>query len=289
MFTSSTLTALLLVGAGICARAEGTPLGERAGGAVVGDVLAGGYTDGITVSAENVTQCGYATISWTGAAAPATLEIGKGGYYVGTTSVANLTAGWDNTTQWLVTQPAGTDLIFQIVGADGKTGYVQNIQVGEGEDGCLGNGTVGGNGTATNGSSTASESSTETASSTDAANSTLSAASSDTTTANISSTTSGTTTLPSSAAASASSASQVIVTVGGSASSGAATPASGTTTASSGDSSASLLAANDSTSTAGASTTSAATSGAEAARSFSGAVLAGAAGVALGAVAGLFA
>lgn len=82
-----------------------------------------------------------------------TLEIGQGGYYIGTTSVANLTAGWDNHTEWLVNQPEGVDLIFQVVDSSGKTGYVQNIKVGAGDSDCLEN-------SASNSSLTASSGST---------------------------------------------------------------------------------------------------------------------------------
>ncbi|WVN86759.1 uncharacterized protein L203_101931 [Cryptococcus depauperatus CBS 7841] len=107
----------------------------------VGEVLAGGYTNGISVYANNVTQCGYANVTWIGATPPVTLEIGQGGYYVGTTSIANLSAGWDSHTNWLVNQPAGVHLMFQIVDAQGKKGYVQNIKVEDGDSSCMRNNT----------------------------------------------------------------------------------------------------------------------------------------------------
>ncbi|ODN98438.1 hypothetical protein L198_03682 [Cryptococcus wingfieldii CBS 7118] len=107
--------------------------------AIAGDSLGNSYagapTDGISVYAENVSQCGTANISWTGANPPVTLEIAEGGYYIGRTSVANLTTGRnDYSTEWLVDVAAGQSLIFQVVDADGKTGYVQNINVRDSDD-----------------------------------------------------------------------------------------------------------------------------------------------------------
>ncbi|OXG31563.1 hypothetical protein J008_01233 [Cryptococcus neoformans] len=134
---SSLLVALFLAVSDMAHKAQAAP--QPAGH--VGEVLAGGFNDGITVYADGVVQCGYANISWTGASPPATLQIGRGGYYIGTTSVANLTSGWNNYTEWLVTQPAGVDLIFQVVDLSGKTGYVQNIMVGAGDSDCLENST----------------------------------------------------------------------------------------------------------------------------------------------------
>ncbi|ODO10833.1 hypothetical protein I350_01432 [Cryptococcus amylolentus CBS 6273] len=101
----------------------------------LGNIYAGAPTDGISVYAENVSQCGTANISWTGANPPVTLEIAEGGYYIGRTSVANLTTGTnDYSTEWLVDVAAGQSLIFQVVDADGKTGYVQNINVTDSDD-----------------------------------------------------------------------------------------------------------------------------------------------------------
>ncbi|TYJ56691.1 hypothetical protein B9479_002622 [Cryptococcus floricola] len=101
----------------------------------LGNIYAGAPTDGISVYAEDVSQCGTANISWTGANPPVTLEIAEGGYYIGRTSVANLTTGRnDYSTEWLVDVAAGQSLIFQVVDADGKTGYVQNINVTDSDD-----------------------------------------------------------------------------------------------------------------------------------------------------------
>lgn len=88
-----------------------------------------------------------------------TVEIGRGGYYIGTTSIANITAEWDNHTEWLVSQQEGVDLIFQVVDASGKTGYVQNVKVGAGDSNCLEN-------SASNSSLTASSGSTGSATAT---------------------------------------------------------------------------------------------------------------------------
>ncbi|KIR59937.1 hypothetical protein I314_04372 [Cryptococcus bacillisporus CA1873] len=136
-------------------RAQAAP--QPAG--LVGDILAGSFNDGITVTAHDVVQCGYANISWTGASPPVTVEIGRGGYYIGTTSIANITAEWDNHTEWLVSQQEGVDLIFQVVDASGKTGYVQNVKVGAGDSNCLEN-------SASNSSLTASSGSTGSATAT---------------------------------------------------------------------------------------------------------------------------
>lgn len=146
---SSLLVALFFTVFDMAHKAQAVP--QPAG--QVGEILAGSFNDGITVYANGVVQCGYSNISWTGASPPVTLEIGQGGYYIGTTSVANLTAGWDNHTEWLVNQPEGVDLIFQVVDSSGKTGYVQNIKVGAGDSDCLEN-------SASNSSLTASSGST---------------------------------------------------------------------------------------------------------------------------------
>ncbi|KJE05379.1 hypothetical protein I311_01058 [Cryptococcus gattii NT-10] len=132
---SSLIVALFLAIFDMADRAQAAP--QPAG--LVGDILAGSFNDGITVTANDVVQCGYANISWTGASPPVTVEIGQGGYYIGTTSIANITVEGDNHTEWMVTQQEGVDLIFQVVDASGKTGYVQNIKVGAGDSNCLEN------------------------------------------------------------------------------------------------------------------------------------------------------
>ena len=113
----------------------------------------------ITVSASNIIQCADATISWTGTAVrtrllpfpaillmrdllgqpPVTLMIGIGGYYVGTTPLSTIPSLFNSQYSWTVTQPAGTDLIFQVTDANGEVGYAQNYQVGGSDDAsCLG-------------------------------------------------------------------------------------------------------------------------------------------------------
>ncbi|KGB75738.1 hypothetical protein CNBG_1576 [Cryptococcus deuterogattii R265] len=156
---SSLIVTLFLAIFDMAERAQAAP--QPAG--LIGDILAGSFNDGITVTANDVVQCGYANISWTGASPPVTVEIGQGGYYIGTTSIANITVGWDNHTEWLVTQQEGVDLIFQVVDALGKTGYVQNVKVGAGDSNCLENSTSNSSLTASSGST---GSATATASST---------------------------------------------------------------------------------------------------------------------------
>lgn len=120
----SLIVALFLAIFDMADRAQAAP--QPAG--LVGDILAGSFNDGITVTANGVVQCGYANISWTGASLPVTVEIGQGGYYIGTTPIANITVEGDNHTEWMVTQQEGVDLIFQVVDASGKTGTLPLIQ-----------------------------------------------------------------------------------------------------------------------------------------------------------------
>ncbi|GFZ45671.1 hypothetical protein JCM24511_03399 [Saitozyma sp. JCM 24511] len=110
---------------------------RRAGGSV-GNVLAGAPITNITVTPSNVVQCSTASISWTGAADPVDLSIGIGGFYVGTTWITTLSSISGGSATWLVDQPAGEDLIFEIKDANGQVGYTQNVQVASsGDSSCL--------------------------------------------------------------------------------------------------------------------------------------------------------
>ncbi|WVQ71793.1 hypothetical protein IAR50_001335 [Cryptococcus sp. DSM 104548] len=224
----------------------------------VGNVYAGAPTDGITVYAEDVSQCGVANISWTGANPPVTVEIAEGGYYIGRTSVANLTTGAnDYFTEWLVDVAAGQSLIFQVVDADGNTGYVQNINVTESDDAsCVkfgasnGTSSAASNGTSEGVSASGSESATESAST--AYSSSYSEPSSATSSASESIASSSE---PESSSAWSSSASRSSTSASAASSSSAspsstsAQAAASTSTSSSGSSSSGVVAVNDSSST----------------------------------------
>ncbi|RSH94019.1 hypothetical protein EHS25_006673 [Saitozyma podzolica] len=113
---------------------------RRAGGSV-GNVLAGAPITNITVTPSNVVQCSTASISWTGATDPVDLSIGVGGFYVGTTWITTLSSISGGSATWLVDQPSGEDLIFEIKDANGQVGYTQNVQVASsGDSSCLSSG-----------------------------------------------------------------------------------------------------------------------------------------------------
>ncbi|WRT67257.1 uncharacterized protein IL334_004224 [Kwoniella shivajii] len=117
----------------LVALGDARTLGDRAGGKI-GDVLAGGYVNNITVQADNVVQCSQATISWTGTTGSVSLSIGQGGYYVGSTPIQNIDSISSGSYDWEVDQPSGEDLIFQVTDSSGQTGYIQNIKVGGSTD-----------------------------------------------------------------------------------------------------------------------------------------------------------
>ena len=84
------------------------------------------------------------------------VSIGTGGYYVGIDWLTNLTPISDSSTIWTVSQPSGTDLIFQVTDSNGQVAYIQNIKVGESDDAsCLNESSSmgGGESSSTNGES----------------------------------------------------------------------------------------------------------------------------------------
>ena len=88
--------------------------------------------------------------------------IGLGGYYVGTTELATIPNLDTSSYSWTVDQPSGSSMIFQVTDANGDVGYIQNIQVGDGDgdDSCV-------NTSATASTGTASWTASETGSMTD--------------------------------------------------------------------------------------------------------------------------
>ncbi|ORY24966.1 hypothetical protein BCR39DRAFT_471893 [Naematelia encephala] len=102
-----------------------------------GGILAGAPVSNITVYIDTLAECGWTTISWTGAVAPVSLMIGLGGYYVGTTTLETHDDLNDPEYGWTVSQPSGEDMIFQITDANGQIGYIQNQQVTAGDGWCL--------------------------------------------------------------------------------------------------------------------------------------------------------
>lgn len=70
--------------------------------------------------------------------APVKLQIGTGGYYVGTTWLESYEGITSDSQKWTVNQAQGTDLIFQVTDAKGQVAYQQNVDVGESnDDSCL--------------------------------------------------------------------------------------------------------------------------------------------------------
>ena len=65
---------------------------------------------------------------------PVTVQVGTGGYYVGTTWLQTFDSVSSDSQTWTVTQPSGTDLIFQITDAKGQVAYQQNVNVGDSSD-----------------------------------------------------------------------------------------------------------------------------------------------------------
>ncbi|BEI83627.1 hypothetical protein CcaverHIS002_0402310 [Cutaneotrichosporon cavernicola] len=94
------------------------------------NVFAGGPVNDIRVSVDHVVQCEQATISWTGNSGAVDVQIGLGGYYVGTNWIAEIAAQTGSSTSWTVNQAAGAGtLIFQVTDTTGAFNYVQNIAI----------------------------------------------------------------------------------------------------------------------------------------------------------------
>jgi len=159
----TTFIAMVIIAAEVTALAGGgvgseVNLRERAGKRGIGEELAGAPVNNISIKAENVVQCGDATVSWTGTVPPVTLMVGIGGYYVGITPLANTSGLTSSSATVLINQPQYQDLIFQVTDATGQYGYLQNVQVGASPDGdasCLSAGGGGSSSASSSGSGSA--------------------------------------------------------------------------------------------------------------------------------------
>ncbi|WWC69348.1 uncharacterized protein I206_103286 [Kwoniella pini CBS 10737] len=106
----------------------------------IGNVLAGGYINNITITTSNVIQCSEAIIKWKGTNGKVKLEIGKGGYYIGIENIQIINSISELNYNWKVNQPFETDLIFQITDENNQIGYLQNVKVQQSnDDSCLSN------------------------------------------------------------------------------------------------------------------------------------------------------
>jgi hypothetical protein len=68
--------------------------------------------------------------------------VGTGGFYAGLQPLQTISDISGDSTQVLIDQKEGTDMVFQVTDSQGKVGYVQNLKVGGGDDSCLSSGSA---------------------------------------------------------------------------------------------------------------------------------------------------